>query len=139
MCRFKPFEDGPRCGSHPGAFRSVTSEMRVPDKLDATQKATLRALKLFYVGLVLQGGFFHRVRSLTFGVDIAQICLMGIPQQCSIDSPQNGPLPPDAPSWCQAPFDPEGFLRLDGTSNTSGSSVSSGHGLQGRNWSNKNG
>uniref|UniRef100_A0A804NSX2 Uncharacterized protein n=1 Tax=Zea mays TaxID=4577 RepID=A0A804NSX2_MAIZE len=26
-------------------------------------------------------------------------------KQCSIDSPQNGPLPPDAPSWCQAPFD----------------------------------
>ncbi|GJN27735.1 hypothetical protein PR202_gb15781 [Eleusine coracana subsp. coracana] len=27
-----------------------------------------------------------------------------------IDSPQNGPLPHDAPSWCQAPFDPEGLL-----------------------------
>ncbi|XP_044974126.1 uncharacterized protein LOC123442086 [Hordeum vulgare subsp. vulgare] len=195
---------------------------RVPDKLDATRKATLRALKLFCVGLVLQGGFFHGVRSLTFGVDIAQIHLMGILQRiaiaylvttlcqiwlkgeddvdsgldlikryryqlfagllititymallygtyvpnweyrisgpgstektfnvkCSvrgdsgrgcnavgmidrkilgiqhlyggpiyarsqewnIDSPQNGPLPPDAPSWCQAPFDPEGLL-----------------------------
>ncbi|ONM54307.1 hypothetical protein ZEAMMB73_Zm00001d020125 [Zea mays] len=32
-------------------------------------------------------------------------------KQCSIDSPQNGPLPSDAPSWCQAPFDPEGLLR----------------------------
>lgn len=32
-------------------------------------------------------------------------------QQCSINSPANGPLPPDAPSWCQAPFDPEGLLR----------------------------
>ncbi|KAJ6414849.1 hypothetical protein OIU84_003794 [Salix udensis] len=29
---------------------------------------------------------------------------------CSINSPDNGPLPPDAPSWCQAPFDPEGLL-----------------------------
>ncbi|RWW13252.1 hypothetical protein BHE74_00059660 [Ensete ventricosum] len=29
---------------------------------------------------------------------------------CSIDSPASGPLPPDAPSWCQAPFDPEGLL-----------------------------
>uniref|UniRef100_M8BN48 Heparan-alpha-glucosaminide N-acetyltransferase catalytic domain-containing protein n=1 Tax=Aegilops tauschii TaxID=37682 RepID=M8BN48_AEGTA len=159
---------------------------RVPDKLDATRKATLRALKLFCVGLVLQGGFFHGVRSLTFGVDITQIRLMGILQriaiaylvtalcqiwlkgdddvdsgldlikryryqllagllititymvllygtyvpdweyrisgpgstektftQCSIDSPQNGPLPPDAPSWCQAPFDPEGLLRSE--------------------------
>jgi heparan-alpha-glucosaminide N-acetyltransferase len=31
-------------------------------------------------------------------------------KQCSINHPQNGPLPPDAPSWCQAPFDPEGLL-----------------------------
>nr|XP_029116353.1 uncharacterized protein LOC105060335 isoform X4 [Elaeis guineensis] len=31
-------------------------------------------------------------------------------KQCSINSPDNGPLPPDAPSWCQAPFDPEGLL-----------------------------
>ncbi|GMY26698.1 heparan-alpha-glucosaminide N-acetyltransferase [Fagus crenata] len=31
-------------------------------------------------------------------------------QQCSINSPSNGPLPPGAPSWCQAPFDPEGLL-----------------------------
>ncbi|PWZ17296.1 Phosphatidylinositol 4-phosphate 5-kinase 5 [Zea mays] len=30
--------------------------------------------------------------------------------ECSIDYPENGPLPPDAPSWCQAPFDPEGLL-----------------------------
>lgn len=33
-------------------------------------------------------------------------------QECSINSPENGPLPPDAPSWCQAPFDPEGLLRF---------------------------
>ncbi|XP_022898585.1 uncharacterized protein LOC111412072 [Olea europaea var. sylvestris] len=31
-------------------------------------------------------------------------------KQCSINSPDYGPLPPDAPSWCQAPFDPEGIL-----------------------------
>lgn len=31
-------------------------------------------------------------------------------EQCSINSPDYGPLPPDAPSWCQAPFDPEGIL-----------------------------
>ncbi|PON83451.1 hypothetical protein TorRG33x02_207230 [Trema orientale] len=31
-------------------------------------------------------------------------------QECSINSPDYGPLPPDAPSWCQAPFDPEGIL-----------------------------
>lgn len=195
---------------------------RVPDKLEATKKAVLRALKLFCLGLVLQGGVFHGVRSLTFGVDITEIRLMGILQriaiayliaaiceiwlkgdndvdygldvlkryryqlfvglllsvmytvllygiyvldweyqitgpgsieksfsvkcgvrgdispgcnavgmvdrtilgidhlyrrpvyarteECSIDYPENGPLPPDAPSWCQAPFDPEGLL-----------------------------
>ncbi|KAE8801226.1 hypothetical protein D1007_23118 [Hordeum vulgare] len=77
MCRFKSCEEGARCGSHPGAIR-------VPDKLDATRKATLRALKLFCVGRVLQGGFFHGVRSLTFGVDIAQIRLMGILQRIAI-------------------------------------------------------
>ncbi|KAL5064948.1 hypothetical protein RYX36_026685 [Vicia faba] len=30
--------------------------------------------------------------------------------ECSINFPDYGPLPPDAPSWCQAPFDPEGLL-----------------------------
>jgi hypothetical protein len=35
-----------------------------------------------------------------------------LPQACSINSPDYGPLPPDAPSWCQAPFDPEGILRF---------------------------
>ncbi|KAF5200804.1 heparan-alpha-glucosaminide N-acetyltransferase [Thalictrum thalictroides] len=31
-------------------------------------------------------------------------------KQCSIKSPNYGPLPIDAPSWCQAPFEPEGLL-----------------------------
>lgn len=198
---------------------------RVPDKSDASKKAVLRALKLFALGLFLQGGFFHGVRSLNFGVDLATIRVMGVLQriaiaylsvaiceiwlrndgegppvdsgcgllkkyryqllvgfvltiaytislyglrvsdweyaiqdgtsapqyflvkcgvrgntepgcntvamidrkilglqhlyrkpvymrteQCSTSSPQNGPLPVDAPSWCQAPFDPEGLL-----------------------------
>ena len=90
----------------------------MPDKLDATKKAVLRALKLFCLGLVLQGtraaatffffvqcstqlwytcdemltvwifflllryagGFFHGVRSLTFGIDLQEIRLMGILQ-----------------------------------------------------------
>ncbi|KAM0879055.1 hypothetical protein ACQ4PT_034503 [Festuca glaucescens] len=195
---------------------------RVPDKLEPTKKAVLRALKLFCLGLVLQGGFVHGVRSLTFGVDITKIRLMGTLQriaiaylvsasceiwlkgdddvnygldvlkryryqlfvgfllsimytvllygiyvpdwqyqitgpgstqmslfvkcgvrggtgpgcnavgmvdrailgidhlyrrpvytrtkECSIYSPECGPLPTDAPSWCQAPFDPEALL-----------------------------
>ncbi|XP_065851754.1 uncharacterized protein [Euphorbia lathyris] len=190
----------------------------------ATGKAILRTLKLLILGLFLQGGFFHGVNDLTYGVNIEQIRWMGILQRialayfvgalceiwlkdnnddssslsllrkyrfqlfvalvfiivylslvyglyvpdweyqlpleatssaskifsvkcgvrgdtgpacnvvglidrkviginhlyrkpiyertdlCSINSPDYGPLPPNAPSWCQAPFDPEGLL-----------------------------
>ncbi|KAF5198078.1 Heparan-alpha-glucosaminide n-acetyltransferase [Thalictrum thalictroides] len=31
-------------------------------------------------------------------------------KECSINSPDYGPLPPNAPGWCLAPFDPEGIL-----------------------------
>ncbi|XP_009420991.2 uncharacterized protein LOC104000630 isoform X2 [Musa acuminata AAA Group] len=195
---------------------------RVTNQAVATWKALLRALKLFVVGLVVQGGYFHGLHNLTYGVDILSIRWMGVLQriamayllvaiceiwlksddvvdsgyslvrryrlqllvgliltimymvllygsyvpdweyqipgpgstpktlsvkcgvrgdtgpacnavgmtdrqifgirhlhrrpvyertkQCSINSPASGPLPPDAPSWCQAPFDPEGLL-----------------------------
>ncbi|KAJ6808548.1 heparan-alpha-glucosaminide N-acetyltransferase-like isoform X2 [Iris pallida] len=195
---------------------------RVPNKADATRKAVFRALKLLILGLVLQGGYFHGVHNLTYGVDIFNIRLMGVLQriaiayllvaiceiwlncddevysgwslvrryrfqllvgfilsaiymsllyglyvpdweyevsgkgstvmsfsvkcgvrgdtspacnvggmidrkilgiqhlyrrpvygrteQCSTNFPDSGPLPLDAPSWCQAPFDPEGLL-----------------------------
>ncbi|KAJ0103174.1 hypothetical protein Patl1_05604 [Pistacia atlantica] len=48
----------------------------------ATRKAVLRALKLFVVGLFLQGGFFHGINDLVYGVDIAKIRWMGILQVC---------------------------------------------------------
>ncbi|PIN01550.1 Heparan-alpha-glucosaminide N-acetyltransferase [Handroanthus impetiginosus] len=189
----------------------------------ATKKAIRRALKLLILGVFLQGGYFHGVNNLTYGVDMEQIRWMGILQriavaylvaamceiwlrnnekvcsglsllkkyqwhwalplmltaiyllllyglyvpdwkyqipygassnakifmvrcgvrgdtgpacnaagmidrmilgvqhlyrkpiyarteQCSINSPDYGPLPPYAPSWCQGPFDPEGLL-----------------------------
>ncbi|KAL6350137.1 hypothetical protein AAG906_004075 [Vitis piasezkii] len=190
----------------------------------ATKMAVVRALKLLVFGLFLQGGYFHGLNNLTYGVDIEQIRLAGILQriavayflaavceiwlkgdnnvksgssllkkyqfqwavvlvltvaycsllyglyvpdweysipsetsssalkifkvkcgvrsdtgpacnavgmidrnvlgiqhlykrpiyarmkQCSINSPDYGPLPPNAPTWCQAPFDPEGLL-----------------------------
>ncbi|KAJ4968867.1 hypothetical protein NE237_015568 [Protea cynaroides] len=31
-------------------------------------------------------------------------------KDCSINSPDYGPLPPNSPGWCLAPFDPEGIL-----------------------------
>ncbi|KAL5983765.1 hypothetical protein ACLOJK_017856 [Asimina triloba] len=32
-------------------------------------------------------------------------------QACTDNSPYEGPFKEDAPSWCQAPFEPEGILR----------------------------
>ncbi|XP_059659606.1 uncharacterized protein LOC132306282 isoform X2 [Cornus florida] len=31
-------------------------------------------------------------------------------KECSVNSPDYGPLPPTSPQWCLAPFDPEGIL-----------------------------
>ncbi|KAJ7540770.1 hypothetical protein O6H91_10G029900 [Diphasiastrum complanatum] len=31
-------------------------------------------------------------------------------QSCSLDSPAEGPAPPNAPSWCLAPYEPEGLM-----------------------------
>jgi len=53
---------------------------RVPDRALATKKAVIRASKLFLLGLVLQGGFFHSIHDLTYGVDVRKIRLMGILQ-----------------------------------------------------------
>ncbi|KAI3472894.1 hypothetical protein Pfo_031044 [Paulownia fortunei] len=167
----------------------------------ASRKAICRTVKLLILGVFLQGGYFHGLNNLTYGVDMQQIrelqqhiawqqfvrfgletmqktvvfvlttmylllyglyvrdweyqipydasseakifmvkcgvhgdtgpacnaagmidsMILGVQhlyrkpiyartEQCSINSPDYGPLPPDAPSWCQAPFDPEGFL-----------------------------
>ncbi|XP_028067287.1 uncharacterized protein LOC114270085 isoform X1 [Camellia sinensis] len=56
---------------------------RVSNIVDATQKALLRALKLFFLGVLLQGGYLHGT-SLTYGVDIEGIHWMGILQRISI-------------------------------------------------------
>ena len=40
-------------------------------------------------------------------------CNLCFAQECSINSPDYGPLPQNAPGWCLAPFDPEGILRFD--------------------------
>ncbi|PQM35491.1 hypothetical protein Pyn_32761 [Prunus yedoensis var. nudiflora] len=46
----------------------------------ATRKTLLRTLKLLALGLFLQGGYFHGIKDLTFGVDIEQMRWMGILQ-----------------------------------------------------------
>ncbi|KAB1212700.1 Heparan-alpha-glucosaminide N-acetyltransferase [Morella rubra] len=52
---------------------------KVSCRADATSKAILRALKLLILELFLQGGFFHGLNNLTYGV-IDHIRWMGILQ-----------------------------------------------------------
>ncbi|THU63167.1 hypothetical protein C4D60_Mb01t12850 [Musa balbisiana] len=54
------------------------------EKLQLTWKAMLKAVKLSIVGIFLQGGYFHGINSLTFGVDIQKIRLFGILQRIAI-------------------------------------------------------
>ncbi|KAH7692327.1 heparan-alpha-glucosaminide N-acetyltransferase protein [Dioscorea alata] len=55
-----------------------------PNKGQATWNASLRATKLFLLGIILQGGYFHGVNSLTFGVDIDKVRWLGILQRIAI-------------------------------------------------------
>jgi hypothetical protein len=52
-----------------------------------------------------------KVTFMEFSIPYPRSIALASLQQCSTNYPENGPLPPDAPSWCQAPFDPEGLLR----------------------------
>ncbi|GMH23653.1 hypothetical protein Nepgr_025496 [Nepenthes gracilis] len=56
----------------------------VTDRVDATWKAITRAIKLYFLGVFLQGGYLHGVNSMTYGVDIERIRWMGILQRISI-------------------------------------------------------
>ncbi|XP_068640776.1 uncharacterized protein [Aristolochia californica] len=58
--------------------------VKVSNKISATYKATLRAAKLFLLGILLQGGYFHGINSLTYGVDVERIRWLGILQRISI-------------------------------------------------------
>ncbi|KAG0453248.1 hypothetical protein HPP92_025912 [Vanilla planifolia] len=57
---------------------------RTSNKFLATKKAVLRTVKLFLLGILLQGGYFHGVNSLTFGVDLELIRWFGILQRIAI-------------------------------------------------------
>ncbi|CAK9134551.1 unnamed protein product [Ilex paraguariensis] len=56
----------------------------VPNKVEATWKAVLRSLKLFFLGILLQGGYLHGITTLTFGVDIERTRWLGILQRIAI-------------------------------------------------------
>lgn len=57
---------------------------RVSNKSEATKKAIIRAIKLFLIGVILQGGYFHGRDDLTYGVDVGKIRWMGVLQRISI-------------------------------------------------------
>ncbi|KAK8468058.1 hypothetical protein PHAVU_007G216500 [Phaseolus vulgaris] len=57
---------------------------KVSSKPKATKKVVLRTIKLFLLGLLLQGGYFHGRGKLTYGVDLSKIRWFGVLQRISI-------------------------------------------------------
>lgn len=56
----------------------------VLDRTGATMKVVIRTLKLFILGIFLQGGYLHGITGLTYGVDIERIRWMGILQRIAV-------------------------------------------------------
>ncbi|GAV57017.1 DUF1624 domain-containing protein [Cephalotus follicularis] len=57
---------------------------KISHKRTATKKVILRAVKLFLLGLLVQGGYFHGRKQLTYGVDLGKIRWLGVLQRISI-------------------------------------------------------
>ncbi|PWA43521.1 hypothetical protein CTI12_AA537590 [Artemisia annua] len=57
---------------------------KTENRFEATWKAIVRAAKLFLLGVFLQGGYLHGLTSLTYGVDVETIRLLGILQRIAI-------------------------------------------------------
>ncbi|KAF3334342.1 heparan-alpha-glucosaminide N-acetyltransferase-like protein [Carex littledalei] len=57
---------------------------KISSKSSATKKVIIRTIKLFVLGLIIQGGFFHGHNNLTYGVDIDRIRLFGVLQRIAI-------------------------------------------------------
>eukprot|EP00249_Psilotum_nudum_P013542 c24388_g1_i1 orf=366-1508(+) len=57
---------------------------KISDQRCAIKKVAIRFLKLFALGLLLQGGYFHTGNDLGYGVDIVYIRIMGILQRIAI-------------------------------------------------------
>ncbi|CAA6656001.1 unnamed protein product [Spirodela intermedia] len=56
----------------------------ISNKISATWRVILRAVKLFLLGILLQGGYFHGLNSLTYGVNLENIRWLGILQRIAI-------------------------------------------------------
>lgn len=57
---------------------------KISSRSTSTKKVIMRTSKLFLLGLVLQGGYFHGRHSLTYGVDVGKIRWLGVLQRISI-------------------------------------------------------
>ncbi|CAI0379858.1 unnamed protein product [Linum tenue] len=57
---------------------------KVPNRVDATKKVLLRTIKLFVLGVLLQGGYFHGSHDLTYGVNVRKIRWLGMLQRISL-------------------------------------------------------
>ncbi|RXI02494.1 hypothetical protein DVH24_002572 [Malus domestica] len=70
--------------NQPPALVPSTTVQKIPNKTTATKKVILRAMNLFLLGLLLQGGYFHGRDHLTYGVDVGKIRWLGVLQRISI-------------------------------------------------------
>ncbi|KAL7112564.1 hypothetical protein ACP275_04G010000 [Erythranthe tilingii] len=57
---------------------------KVVNRLAATKKVLFRSTKLFLLGVILQGGYFHGRDNLTYGIDVEKIRVMGVLQRIAI-------------------------------------------------------
>ncbi|KAH6766483.1 heparan-alpha-glucosaminide N-acetyltransferase-like protein [Perilla frutescens var. hirtella] len=57
---------------------------KVANRLEATKKVVSRSIKLFLMGVILQGGYFHGRGDLTYGIDVEKIRVMGVLQRIAI-------------------------------------------------------
>ncbi|KAL0371505.1 UNVERIFIED_CONTAM: hypothetical protein Sangu_0468600 [Sesamum angustifolium] len=64
-------------------FRGLTVA-KAANRLAATKKVILRSIKLFLMGVILQGGYFHGRNNLTYGIDVEKIRVMGVLQRIAI-------------------------------------------------------
>ncbi|KAL5202447.1 hypothetical protein ABZP36_013399 [Zizania latifolia] len=67
-----------------GVSAALVFKQKTPNKTMATKKAAIRAIKLFVLGVILQGGYIHGRHSLTYGIDLDHIRWLGVLQRIAI-------------------------------------------------------
>ncbi|KAG0588984.1 hypothetical protein KC19_2G282700 [Ceratodon purpureus] len=67
-----------------GVALALTYKNRTSNKKVASQKAVDRTMKLIIVGLVVQGGYFHGLHDLSYGVDLDRLRWCGVLQRIAL-------------------------------------------------------